>query len=498
MQAMTQPGFPPHGMATGHPGMPHGQPMGGMQHPGSHMVGHPNPGMMQGMHPSVSGPQVTQGQMVTGLPPGAVTTASGGPMPNAHAMAHIGPGQQPMFPQQHMNFAQMPAAQQQIIQQRRQLQMMQQQQAQQHGMPMNIPNMQGLNPAQIAQMKQQGMMPGNMPMHMAANPQNFQQQQAAIMARQHAQQAAIQARHQQQAQQQAQAMQITRSQETSQPPQQHSIPAPQNQPQPQPQPTNQPQPQIKQQNPNPPQIKQDENSQTELGSAQTDGVDEMVPQPNVQQPLHGQLILQLFQFEDRLQSMEKPSQYESWEQFVNYFFSPTGSLRQQVFSHKNKTDKRFQIPHPALARFFFSHFSAGVKKMLMSTFDCRESVQPNGGHHVFSQNASLTYVYGNGIRVTTFGTVLVSFDAMNKIENMYINTTEWSEYIPRALLQYPESPDQNKDVKAKNAKNKQAKVESGVPKPPPTLVGDYGLSNYMVQLLEVSPKSVLLTLLTSV
>ena len=71
------------------------------QHPGAHMGTHPGPGMMQGMHPGVSGPQVTQGPMVTGMPPGAGTPAPGGPMQNAHAMAHLGVGQQQMFQQQN-------------------------------------------------------------------------------------------------------------------------------------------------------------------------------------------------------------------------------------------------------------------------------------------------------------------------------------------------------------------------------------------------------------
>lgn len=63
------------------------------------MGGHPGPGMMPGMH--VSGPQVSQGPMMTtGMPPGPGTPAPAGSMQNAHAMAHLGPAQQPMY-QQH-------------------------------------------------------------------------------------------------------------------------------------------------------------------------------------------------------------------------------------------------------------------------------------------------------------------------------------------------------------------------------------------------------------
>ena len=220
---------------------------------------------------------------------------------------------------------------------------------------------------------------------------------------------------------------------------------------------------------------------------QADGVDELVAQPNVPQNMHGQMILQLFQFQERLQNMERPNQFESWETFVSYCFSPHGTLRQQVFNNEKGTDKRFQIPYAALARFFYSHFSCGIKKIIMSTFDCRETALPNGGHNVLSQNASLTYVYGNGIRVTTLGSVQVLFDATNRIEHMAINTSEWSEYIPRRLLQSPESPDQKQDLKMnKGLKRQQTKPDLNATSIPKRVVGPFGFTEAMVGTLEVS------------
>lgn len=84
---MVHPGMPPgHQMAPGQPG-----------HPG-HMVGQPG-GMMQGMHPGVSGPQVTQGPGVTGMPQG-VGMGTGVGVPSAHAMSHLGPSQAQFIHQQ--------------------------------------------------------------------------------------------------------------------------------------------------------------------------------------------------------------------------------------------------------------------------------------------------------------------------------------------------------------------------------------------------------------
>jgi hypothetical protein len=65
-------------MAQAHPmAMPHNP-----------QQGQPGPGMPQQMHMGVSGPgpQVSQGAMMGGIPPGA-----GGP--SAHALQHLNPGQ---------------------------------------------------------------------------------------------------------------------------------------------------------------------------------------------------------------------------------------------------------------------------------------------------------------------------------------------------------------------------------------------------------------------
>ena len=92
---MAQP-FPAHQGMPQHPGMPPGHAMA-PQHPNA---GHPGAGMMQQMHPGVSGPQVNQGgAMMGGMPPGAGTTRPGGPVPNAHALSHLNPAQAHLFQQ---------------------------------------------------------------------------------------------------------------------------------------------------------------------------------------------------------------------------------------------------------------------------------------------------------------------------------------------------------------------------------------------------------------
>lgn len=102
--------FPAHqvGMAH-HPGLPPGHPMAASQHPNAaHLAGQaPGGGIVQQLHPGVSGPGAPQGAhtgpMVGGMPPVVGTTGPGGPGPSAHALSHLGPAPtQQIFQQQQL------------------------------------------------------------------------------------------------------------------------------------------------------------------------------------------------------------------------------------------------------------------------------------------------------------------------------------------------------------------------------------------------------------
>lgn len=483
------------------------------------MGGQPAPGMMQGMHPGVSGPQVTQGPMVTGMPPGAGTPAPG-PMHNGTmAMAHLGP-QQAMF-QQHnpqMNFGQMqmtPQTQQMLARQR----MMQMQAQQQQGMPMAMQNgPAGFNQAQMAQMKM-GMHPQ---MQMQMNPnnphmQNYQQQQhqqRLLQAQQAQAQAAQHAAQMAAAQNQrvvaAQQMQMSRSQEqTTQPPQSQPTPAPQPQAPQQAPPTSQPQQQAPQPKPQQAQAQpQPQNNQQQQSQPSSQPVKTSEPEdePQIkQQPdlpatmmmpdlpkqdhfLGGQCILQLIMYQDNLANPERPYELEYWEQTIARYFSQFGSMRQQLFSNKNGIDKSFQLQFPSLARYYHSHFAAGVRQILLQSYDHNQGKLPNGGVHIWSTNASLTYVFANDIRVTTTGQLRVIFDEYQKIDHLNISTSGWQEYIPRNALMLPPSPEEKQSPKInKNVKRAQGKAASTTqPIIPSSGVGEWGVPNHIFQFLEVN------------
>ena len=514
---MAQP-FPHHAaMAPGHPGMPTSHPMG-MQHPGAaHMGGQPGPGMIQAMHPGVSAPQVTQGPMVTGMPPGAGTPAPN-PMHNGMAMAHLGP-QQAMFQQNHpqMNYGQgmMTPQQQQFMARQR---IMQQMQAQGQSMPMGMPNAQSFNQAQLAQMKMgmtgmhpQMQMNPNHPQMQSLQQQHHNQQQmmraqqVQAQAQQHAAQMAAAAQNQRNAA--AQQMQMSRPQEQStQPPQPQPTPAPQAQPPQQPPPTTQPQQQPAQPKPQAPQPQPTPNPQQSLPANQPVKTTEPEEEPQIkQQPdtpanmmmadmgkqdvIGGQCILRLIMYQDMLANPERAHDLDYWEQLMTQYFSPFGSLRQQFYSNKSGGDKSFQLQFPSLARYYHSYFVAGVRQILLQSFEHSQTKTGNGGVHITSNNASLTYVFDNDLRVTTNGQLRVLFNDLSQIEHLNISCSGWQEYIPRTALLQTSSPDikQSPKITNKNVKRTQGKVNGPTTGPviPTSGVGEWGVPQHISQFLEV-------------
>lgn len=512
MQATSYPAQP--GMGPGHPGMAHGHPMQ-VQH-GGHM-GQPNPAMMGGMHPAMSGPQVTQGgPLASGMPPNPGTPAPGGPMQNAMAMAHLG-GQGPMFHGNHpqMNMGQMQQINANMIARQRAMNMMQAQQNGQlgHGM-MNMQNMpHGLNSAQLQQMKAMNIPMQQQMQHMTPQQQQMVQQQQQyqhqqrMMAQHAAQQQQLMNQQRQQAQQQAQQqhasqqMQMSRSQEpTTQPPQPQPTPAPQAQPPPQAQPQPNPQPQQQTPQQKPPQA-QPPTSQPPQQSAPTpqikQGEDEDVqvkPDLTKQQLLmdmaqqnqdfSGQWLLQLMSYYEALAYPKQPLDIEYWSEVMAKYYSPTGSMRQQIYNNKNQSDKSFQLQYPSLARFYYSHFANGVRKIFMQSFEHAQEQLPNGGYHVVSRKLYLTYEYADGLRVTTNGTLSVNFDEMQKIETLHIAIKDWTEYIPRGLADGSQSPEQTRQSPKMSKKNLPKSLQR--PSIPRSPVIEWGIPQPLLQFLEVS------------
>jgi LIM-domain binding protein len=214
----------------------------------------------------------------------------------------------------------------------------------------------------------------------------------------------------------------------------------------------------------------------------------MMQQPDMQKFMGGQVVLRLLSFIDRLSSPEPhlATKFEFWEEFVAQHFAPGGSLQHQLVNMSDGSDKRFRISYPALAYYYHSHFTSGIKTMTMQPQGAIERPLPMGCHAVLFQRCTFTHIFGNDAQVVSTGTLKVNFDANQKIEYLDIGTTKWVEYVPRLSLTPGDSPDMKSPKLNKN-------IKKAPPRPsqpqsvaqPRSMVNSNGITNGVMQNLEV-------------
>ena len=88
-----------------------------------------------------------------------------------------------------------------------------------------------------------------------------------------------------------------------------------------------------------------------------------------------------------------------WSHFVETFFSPIGVLRHCVLIVDQDTSKQYEIPFPALARYFYTHFESGVCSMQMMVERAVEHRLPNDQSFIASEKTSFIYGFENGSQV---------------------------------------------------------------------------------------------------
>lgn len=99
------------------------------------------------------------------------------------------------------------------------------------------------------------------------------------------------------------------------------------------------------------------------------------------------------------QRMKQRVDNDYWMTFVDRFFSLKGVLRHSVWVMDETSNKQYEIPYPALARYFFTHFESGVRNMQLIMERGLEKELPNNGHFVESQKSSFVYWFDNGSQV---------------------------------------------------------------------------------------------------
>lgn len=362
-----------------------------------------------------------------------------------------------MMAQQLALQQQQQAAQQQQQQAQQQQQQAQQQQAQQQQ------QQQQQQQAAHAQQMHGGPNPGQPMMVNAQSMPNMQQNQMAAslqnqMANQQNQQPQGQPQPQPQPQPQQPGQQPQHTPQPSQagtpaptgpqtpaqtpastPAQPNQMPAGQSQPQgsqtpAQPQAQPQPQPQAQPQPQNQPQM---------AATAQQLVLSNSLMQQQQQQRregMKGQCLLKLMQFAEHLsgfqstQGMKGRDDLSYWTTFVMRFFSTNGVFRHllHITDAEETTDKQYEIPYPAIARYFHTHFGGGVKNMqLIMDKGTTDRPLPGDCHCIENSKASLVYWFETGSHLVATGTLRAQFDAEQKIELFEFLTTGHEEYISR-------------------------------------------------------------------
>ncbi|KAL4879154.1 LIM-domain binding protein-domain-containing protein [Aspergillus karnatakaensis] len=276
-------------------------------------------------------------------------------------------------------------------------------------------------------------------------------------------------------------------------PQQQQQPQPQ---QPQSQPPTQPQPQPGQQHPGQqqgqqphPMTAQEAHSKVQQQQQQQNAA-LLMQQQQQRMAVRGQAILTLGHFAEQLstfQSRGEATDLAYWSAFVDRFYSPSGVLRQGVYNPQAGS-KQFEIATPALARYYLTQFTSGIRQIQMLIEGAREKDLPNGGHIVECPKASFIYWFTNDAQLFSTGTLRAHFDFQNKIEMLDIVVMNHTEYLPRSQLQALEldqkqSPKVTKNM-GKRAQQKQPQQPAITL--PESMVTSNGVPTAVMSFLEVA------------
>ncbi|KKK26003.1 hypothetical protein AOCH_000459, partial [Aspergillus ochraceoroseus] len=207
--------------------------------------------------------------------------------------------------------------------------------------------------------------------------------------------------------------------------------------------------------------------------------------------LKGATILCLNNFAEHLSNFQSRGEAHDllyWQSFVDRFYSPTGVLRQGVYNPQAGS-KQFEIATPALARYYMTQFTSGIRQIQMLIEGARERDSPNGGHIVESPKASFIYWFTNDAQLFATGTLRAHFDFQNKIEMLDIVIMNHNEYLPRSQLQALEVlPDQKQSPKVSKNMGKRAQQKQAQPSftLPESMVTANGVPTPVMSFLEVA------------
>lgn len=227
--------------------------------------------------------------------------------------------------------------------------------------------------------------------------------------------------------------------------------------------------------------------------------------------MKGQCLLKFMQFSEHLSAFpgsKGKDDLSYWNAFVARYFSPIGVFRTSlhISDAEDTTDKQYEIGYPALARYFHTHFSSGVRNMqLIMDKGVTDRQLSSDCHCIENGRASLLYWFETGSHLVATGTLRAQFDADQRMELFEFLMTDHEEFISRKRVIDAAKPAHNwfkewrkanvQDVKqspemSKKSKGKQLKLPQTQPPEvlmdlPDSAVNSKGLTEAVHQFLEI-------------
>lgn len=144
----------------------------------------------------------------------------------------------------------------------------------------------------------------------------------------------------------------------------------------------------------------------------------------------GQSILALHSFAESLsvfQSRGEAADLNYWQLFVDRFYASGGVLRQGVWNAQAGS-KQFEISTPALARYYLTQFTSGIRQIQMAVEGARERDMPNGGRLVESGRTSFIYWFNNDCQVW--------YLKFHSVDGLLISPTAFHKYTVACSLRH--------------------------------------------------------------
>ncbi|KAG0274907.1 hypothetical protein BGZ96_004037, partial [Linnemannia gamsii] len=180
---------------------------------------------------------------------------------------------------------------------------------------------------------------------------------------------------------------------------------------------------------------------------------------------------------------------QSWQAFVNRFYSNEGRQKYTLVNPTNKECKTFEIPVTSLPKLYHTNYQSGVKEMKLTLDGTIE--QPSKAPLIVEcDKVSLLSDYTGGSKVMSVGSVRVMFATDYKIDLLEITISDFTELIPRPKDDTSESPviDPKTDSKKKNASKKAAAAaaKNANYSVPESVVNEFGVTHKTMRTLGIS------------